>query len=1044
MKAREGGGDDRMPASCPKRIGPYPVVREIGRGRMGVVYLAEDVRLRRQIAIKRLKARIAQDPSELLRFKREAQLLAAIHHPNIATVHSLEESEGLHFLTMELVTGETLRSRLLEGPLPRGQILSIHRQIAAALEAAHKKGVIHRDLKPLNIMITSEGVVKVLDFGLAKAPPKASDETADFLRDGSSPGVIVGTPGYMSPEQLRGMEIDHRSDIWAFGCILYECLTGRMAFPGDSHSDRIARTLEHEPDWTLLPPQTPERLHELVVRCTAKEIDERPESMAEARREIEEEIAQRAFSPRPRRRRKSPAGNPSNLPTQISSFIGRKKEITEVTRMLGETRLLTLTGAGGCGKTRLALEVGAMLLEQYRDGVWLVELAPLNDAERVAQVAATAMRVKEEPGRELIRTLSEFVEDKSLLLILDNCEHLLPACAGLSLALLRRGPKVRVLATSRQPLGITGEVVSRVPALAVPEAGRELSLDELREIEAVQLLADRAHAVNREFALSETNAPAVTQVCRRLDGIPLALELAAARVKVMTLDEIAGRLDDRFRLLTAGSKSSWPHHQTLRALIDWSYDQLPRDEQTLLRGLSVFAGGWSLESAEAVCAGSGIESWDVLGLHANLVDKSLVEMDSKARTETGRARYRMLETVRQYAWVRMLEKGEAVEARSRHRDFFLKVAEDTSGHLDGAEQTIWFTRLKTDHENLRLALETCIKEDPDPETGMRLMAALSRYWFLLGHWHEARRLCGELLARPSPAMGTAPRGRVLNLAGNLAFWQGEFESARASHEEALAIRRSLNDPGGIAASLNNLGNVAERQGDYARAQTYYEESLRLRRETGDERGTATLLHNLGFIAENQQDFYTARELCEESLAIRRKYDDRAGVAMSLNSLGNVAYWIGEYAKARALQEESLAIHRDLKDRYGVALSQHSLGLVATRQDEVVEARALLSESLSARRDLGDQPGTAMVLEAIGILAAATRQPRRAARLFGAAEALRDAIRQPHSPPERAELIRETDLLRSTLDETTFAAEWARGRAMPPEQAIAYALEDGRA
>ncbi|MBM3459804.1 MAG: tetratricopeptide repeat protein, partial [Armatimonadetes bacterium] len=561
-----------------------------------------------------------------------------------------------------------------------------------------------------------------------------------------------------------------------------------------------------------------------------------------------------------------------NLPQQVTSFIGREKEIAEVRRLFGTTRLLTLTGAGGCGKTRLALQAAADLLDGSGDagthgsGCWLVELAALADPGLVPRTAASALGLREEPGRPILQTLTDHLKGKHLLLFLDNCEHLLDACARLADTLLRSCPRVLLLATSREPLGIAGETAFRVPSLSVPdpEGLRGATPERLSPYESVRLFIERARQVQPGFQVTNRSAPALASVCHRLDGIPLALELAAARVRSLTVEELNQRLDQRFRLLTGGSRTALPRLQTLRALIDWSYDLLSAAEQALLCRLSVFAGGWTLDAAEQVCTGEGVEAWEVLDLLTGLADKSMVV----AAEQEGATRYRLLETVRQYGQDRLRERDEEAAWRDRHLAHYLALAEEAAPELTGREQAAWLVRLETEHDNLRAALEWSGETGGGAESGVRLAGALWRFWEMHGHFTEGR----EWLARVLDAgAGTAPvvRAEALNGAGNLANDQGDYAAARAFHQESLAIRRGLGDRRGIAGSLNNLGNVACDQSDYGAARALLEESLAIKRELGDQRGIAGSLGNLGRTVVEQGDYAAARALQEESLAIGR-------------------------------------------------------------------------------------------------------------------------------------------------------------------------------
>jgi predicted ATPase/class 3 adenylate cyclase len=722
-----------------------------------------------------------------------------------------------------------------------------------------------------------------------------------------------------------------------------------------------------------------------------------------------------------------------NLPAPLTSFIGREREIAAVKQLLSTTRLLTLTGAGGCGKTRLALQVAADLVEKFADGVWLVELAALSDPALVPQTVATALGVREEPGRPLIATLTDYLRPRSLLLVLDNCEHLLVASAQLAEALLRACPNLRILSSSREALGIAGEMAYRVPSLSLPELQRLPSVEALTQFEAVRLFVDRAVASLPSFALNDQNAMMVAQVCHRLDGIPLAIELAAARVKALPVAKIAERLDDRFRLLTGGSRTALPRQQTLRALIDWSYDLLTEPEQTLLCRLSVFAGGWTSEAAEAVCAddddrlagdrrpattdrfgrdtvggrrasgrsapGSPCQSVvggpDVLDLLTALVEKSLVVYDE----QEGQARYRLLETVRQYGRDRLLEAGEAAFVRDHHLVFFLQLATEAEPQLRGPEQARWIDCLEREYGNVRAALEWAA-DSGAMELGLQLGGALWWFWWMRGYLAEGRERVTQLLGRGELAAHTAVRAKALNCAGLLAFYQGDYEAARSFASESLPVLRALGQPFGIAIALSLLGQLAENEGDLQKAHSLHEESLPLWQESGD----------LG------------------------------GFALTLNSLGDVAHSQGDDEAAWAFHERALPIWRSWGDKVGIGMGLHRLGLAACLRGDAATARALYGESLRQFREIGHPAGIVDCLEGIAGLAAAQRQAERATRLLGAAEALREVRRAPRVPSRQADYEHTIADVRAALTEEAFTMVWAEGRAMTPEEAIAHALE----
>jgi predicted ATPase/class 3 adenylate cyclase len=685
---------------------------------------------------------------------------------------------------------------------------------------------------------------------------------------------------------------------------------------------------------------------------------------------------------------------PNNLPRQLTSFIGREKEMAEVKRLLSTAYLVTLTGSGGAGKTRLALQVAADEVEGFPDGAWFAEFAPIADPALVPKTVASALNVPEQPGREMTETLVDALGSKALLLILDNCEHLLAACADLVAALLRACPQVRILTTSREGLGVPGEALWRVPSLSLPDVRHLPTSEDLVLYDAVRLFVDRAVASEPKFAVTSSNAPAVAQVCHRLDGIPLALELAAARVKVLAVEQIAARLDDRFRLLTGGSRTALPRQQTLRAAMDWSYDLLAPKERAVLRRLSVFAGGCTLEAAEAICAGKRIKEHEILDLLTQVVDKSLVT----AEMVGGEVRYRMSETIRQYAQDRLMASGKAAEVRTRHRTWYLALAERAEVRMIGAEETMWLNRLEVEHDNLRAALGWSSTEEEDAETRLRLAAALRLFWDYHTHWGEGRK------------------------------W---LETALAGSPDLKSISR--------VKAINGAGNLAWRQGDYGRTMSLCGESLALARELGDQREIAHALVGLGILTIHQGDLDGATALLEESLELSRKLEDKWWVARTLAQMGVTARRKGDYAKAVTLCEESLAMFRALGAKRRIAFALRLTGHAVRLQGDLEKAEGLYRESLALFGETGDRWVATECIEGLAIIASAQGNAERAARLFGVAAAARQTfgITMPRNEPGDQERSKTT--ARAGLGDEAFAAAWAEGRAMTLEQAIEYAL-----
>jgi predicted ATPase/DNA-binding SARP family transcriptional activator len=658
----------------------------------------------------------------------------------------------------------------------------------------------------------------------------------------------------------------------------------------------------------------------------------------------------------------TPTG-PRHLPIPISTFVGRENELPAVKTSLAVARLLTLTGTGGIGKTRLAIQVTHDVADHYPDGVGFVDLASLSDPDLVPQAVAQALGVREASDAPLTGTLREFLEPRRLLLVLDNCEHLTAASAQLAELLLSACGDLKILATSRQALGITGEVIWRVPPMSLPVDGSSFL-----QSEAVRLFVDRATAVAPGFRLSEENAALVASVCRRLDGIPLAIELAAARMRSMSVEQLLVRLHRLFDLLSSGSRTALPRQQTLRAAIDWSYDLLSERECALLRRLSIFAGRFTLDAVEAVCGG------DVLDLLGLLIDKSLVLVD----TATGR--YRLLETIRQYALERLTASAELEATRARHCAWCLALAEEAEAELHGPDQALWLERLDAEMANFRAALE----EVPGRRDGdsLQLAAALWPFWYMRGHVREGLMWLQRALAVDvGTGSASLARARALHGAAVLCHERCEYETARRYEEESQVIWRHLGDRKAIAASLDQLGHIVNAQNDYARATALFEESLALRREIGDAAGMGASLNALGYMALFFRDFDRAAELCGESLRLRRKIGDRWGMAYSLEFLAQAAIEQSKNDEAASLLDECLAVRRQLGDERGIAATLLNLARVARERQDWDRAAAACEESQSIWERIGSAHGVAASTEALGAVSRSRGDLPRATELY---------------------------------------------------------------
>ncbi|MBI5304075.1 MAG: tetratricopeptide repeat protein [Chloroflexi bacterium] len=729
---------------------------------------------------------------------------------------------------------------------------------------------------------------------------------------------------------------------------------------------------------------------------------------------------------------------PNNLPGQLTSFIGRERELTEVKQMLVASRLVTLIGAGGIGKTRLAVQAAAESLELFNDGAWHVELALISDPLLVPHAIASALNLREETGKPLLNALADYLRARNLLLVLDNCEHLNEPVAQLAETLLQVCPRMQIIASSRVALGIAGERIFRVPSLAMPDMNNASPIESLAQNESVRLFLDRAKTAQPTFALNEQNAALLAQICARLDGIPLAIELAAARAKVLSPEEILARLSDRFHLLTGGSRSALPRQQTLRAMMDWSYGLLDDRERALFRRLSVFAGGWTLEAAELVVADEQtVPRPDVVDLLTRLVDQSLV-LSERQDEDT---RYRMLETIRQYAQGKLFDSEEANRLRHLHCAYFLTFAQAADSLLRGPQQVEWLNRLEREHDNLRAALGWALEGEAE-EIPVRLSGALWRFWLTRGYLSEGQRWLTSALAKAEAASAPASLAlaKALDGAGMMALVQRDLDRAESSFEAALKMFRKLGNKKGMGVALNSLGSIAQDHADYERAQTMFATALELHRALGDRWGIASALNNLGLVALNQGDLPRAQKYFEESREARRVLGDKQGIASALSNLCVVALHAREYAKVNELGAESVALFREVGNRRGVAAVYTNQGRAALYASDAARAFALLSAALTLFQQVGDRAGIAECLEWLASVSIARHGLARAARLFGAAEALREKIGMPLTPVDRSMYDQAVAFTRERTDPYTFTESWAQGRAMTLEQAIAFALE----
>src|SRR3984893_16378030 len=765
------------------KLGPYEIIAPLGAGGMGEVYRARDTHLGRTVAIKILPAAFSADQDRLHRFKEEARSASALNHPNIITIHDLGQEGSTHYIAMELVEGKTLRELLVSGPLPMRKAIEIAVQAAEGLTKAHEAGIAHRDLKPENVMISHDGLVKILDFGLAKLG-SPSGEVSEMCTTLHTPaGLVLGTVGYMSPEQASGDPLDFRSDQFSFGLVLYEMVTGKRAFQKRTAPETLVAILREDAEpLGVQNPDAPAPLCWAIERCLAKEPDKRYVSTRDLARELA--AIRDRFS---EKQSKEVETRPTNLPVQRTGFVGREKEVAAAKELLlrQDVRLVTVTGPGGIGKTRLAVQVANGLVEHFPGGTHFVSLSSLSDPTLIASVIVQTLGIREAGGQSPLEILKKNLQDSSrapMLLLLDNFEHLVQAAPTVA-ELLATGPNLKIMVTSRAALHVYGEHEFPVSPLALPDSRSVPSVQVLLQCPAVALFVQRAAAAKPDFELNRENASAVTEICARLDGLPLAIELAAARVKVLSPSSMLTRLSSRLQLLTGGSRDLPQRQQTLRAAMDWSYDLLSAAEQKLFRRLSVFVGGCNLEGVEAVCDTKGDLDFDLLDAMASMVDKSLAQQVEQAK---GESRFAMLETIREYALEKLEASGEGASTKRAHAAYCLVLAEEEATEQSGAEGAEWLERFASEHDNFRAALEW-LTETGDAEWGLRLGTALFRYWEIREYLAEGRDRLGRLLKLAGAAAPTKLRTRALFAAGVLAGEQGDYASAEALIKESQDI-----------------------------------------------------------------------------------------------------------------------------------------------------------------------------------------------------------------------------------------------------------------
>jgi predicted ATPase len=905
-------------AATPRFLGPYEVVDELGRGGMGVVYRARDPRLHREVAVKVLHPHLAADPALTGRLVAEARAASGLDHPHVCTVHELGHlDDGRLYVAMAYYAGGSLADRLATGPLPVDAAVRIAAQVAAGLHCAHEAGLVHRDVKPANVGFNLDGEPKVLDFGIAKLAGSGA----------TLPGMLVGTPRYMAPEQLRAGAVDRRADVWALGALLYEMLAGRPAFDGEDFEAVRSLVLAGEPPSLQgLRPDLPPGVLAAVRRALAKDPAARPPTAAAFAELVEGDGGENATDPTPHLLPLLPVA----LPAALTSFVGREAEIARLRELLAVARLVTITGPGGTGKTRLAVEVARELVATGADVAW-VPLADLREPGLVPAAILDALATGGAGAREPLAAVAATVGSRPLLLVLDNLEQLADAAPALG-ELLARCPRLTLLATSRGPLRIGGEhELALAPLPLRPAAGGE---EAALAAPAVQLFLERARAAAPDFATGSGDAAVVVAICRLLDGLPLALELASARARLFSPAQLLDELRRRLDLPGSGSRDRPARHRTLSGALAWSYDLLAPPHQKLFRALAVFRGGFTLDQARRVV---GIDRGTLAeGIEA-LLDQSLL-----GRTTGGdEPRFALLETVRRFAAERLRDSGEEEGVVATHRRTFLALVERAAPELEAGAQREWLVRLEREQDNLRAALEEGPALTADLDLRRRLGAGLWRFWLARGQVREGYDRLAALLAEPPPE-DAAVRLELLRGAATLAHNLGRHQQARQLLAAARELCLERGDEDHLLHVLNNLAWVACEVTELDEAQRLAEDALALSERRGEARAEAVALNNLGWVALYRERWDEARQWHQRSLARRRAAGDDRGAGFALVNLAWTEREAGNLDASAALLEQADELVAALGDRVFTLWAEVNRAALELERGAVREAFQRLS------------------------------------------------------------------------------------------------------
>ncbi|MGY4785799.1 protein kinase domain-containing protein [Rhodococcus opacus] len=961
--------------------------REVGRGGFGVVYRCTQPTLDRMVAVKVLTAHL--DEENRARFFREQRAMGRLTgHPNIVSVLNVGSTAGGRpFIVMPYHPEDSLEAKLRRvGPLDWPEALRLGVKIAGALATTHRVGVLHRDVKPANILITDYGEPQLTDFGIAHIA--GAFQTVE--------GAITGSPAFIAPEVIAGGPPSAASDIYSLGATLFCAITAHAPFERGEGEKVVAQFLRitAAPTPRITERDVPRDVREAIEQAMARDPADRPATAeefghrlraAQSRHDLRVEDMAMPTScqggtasdsspggPATERELPSPAtpntagwasaiglgvrpprlrGSAGNLPLELTSFVGRRHEIAETRKLLATSRLVTLTGMGGVGKTRLALRVAHDARRGFANGVWLVELGNLQDALLVTNTISAALGFRNQSAESLLLSLAGYLAEKQLLLVLDNCEHLVEAIAALTETLLRSCPGLRILATSREPVGIDGEVVVRVPPLSIPDDRRVPSLRELPQYESVTLFAERATKADPKFELTGDNQAAVTQICQRLDGLPLPIELAAVRLRAMSAQQVLDRLTDRYRLLNLGSRTAPSRQQTLRLCIDWSYELCSPDEQQLWARLAVFAGSFELDAAEAICA-SAMTSADLLDLVAALVDKSILIKDEAGVV----IRYRLLETPRDYGREKLQRTDDLAILRERHRDWYEKLVLRAETDWVSPRQLDCIHRLDREQPNLREALRFCLETPEGAETGLHIAAALFPYWISRGHLSEGRLWFGRLLGMHS-GHPTADRAKALYQASVLAGMQGDIAAEAALLAEGDTVAAAIQDQAVSALAHFAAGCMALYSADPLGAATFFNHAVAASVEENNLFCRITSLLGLEFSSISTGDS-TRGSLChEEMFSLTTEFGERVYRGRSCMTGGWALWMEGNPEGAMAVLKAGLRLSSQVDDQVGVARCLQVMAWVEADQRHAVRAATLLGAADGMWHEIGGPAST---------------------------------------------------------------------------------------